>query len=256
MKASIAQAAAGHTAEGLPLYIFTLCNRHGMEARISTLGGAIAGLRVPGSDGRLADVVCGDMTDGGIHLLPAPGRALHRLAWHAVPLPEEAGVGLRLVSPGPQSVVATYFLHEANVLSLHCESAAPAAVCLCAGFNVAGEGDVAEHLLTVRATRVIPAGAHEQDAAGTPWDCRAPRLVGELPGQARYFLQPGVGAALRLFDPVTARQMEVVTDAGSLRLRPCGESRSLWLETVIAGANGNLSVSFGFGVVSWQATQP
>jgi galactose mutarotase-like enzyme len=244
MELSITQQDAGHTADGLPLYIFALGNRHGMEVRISTLGGAIAGLRAPDRHGRLADVVHGKAPDSGIHLLPAPGRALHRLAWHAVPLVEDASVGLRLVSPGPLAVVATYYLDDANTLSLHCQSAAAGAtICLRTAFNMAGEGAVPGQLLTLHAARVAPVGGREQEVAGTAWDCRSARPVGELPGPARYLLQAGPGGAaetaLQLLDPGSGRRLQLATDAASLRLS-AQEPLHVWLEPVMAAAGGTL----------------
>lgn len=246
MELSITQAAAGHTAEGLPLYLFTLCNRHGMEVRISTLGGTLASLHAPDRLGRLAEMVRGDAHDAGIHLLPAPGHALHRLPWHAVPLVEDASVGLRLVSPGPPAVVATYFLNDVNMLSLRCETAAPATVCLRTAINLAGEGDVLGQLLTVRAARAVPAGARELDVAGSPWDCRSARPLGELPGQVRYLLEPqdGTEPALRLFDPASGRMLELATDAASLRLGAADPPACLWLEPLMAAPGGSLELRF------------
>ncbi|WP_161630573.1 hypothetical protein [Pseudoduganella violaceinigra] len=187
--------------------------------------------------------------DAGIHLLPAPGHALHRLAWHAVPLVEDARVGLRLVSPGPHAVVATYFLDDTNELSLRCEAAAAAhsSVCLRMAFNLAGEGDVLAQLLTVRAARVVPTGAHEQEVAGTPWDCRLARPVGELPGQARYLLEPGAGIVLRLMDLASGRLLNMSTDAASLRLGAGEPPSHLWLEPCMAAAGGTLRLQFGTG---------
>jgi galactose mutarotase-like enzyme len=249
MELSITQEDAGHSVEGLPLYIFTLCNRHGMEVRLSTLGGAITSLRAPDRQGRLADIVHGDVPDCGIHLLPAPGHALHRLPWHAVPLVEDTSVGLRLVSPGAHAVVASYVLDEANCLSLHCHAAVgtPATLSLRAAFNLAGEGKVGGQLLTVRAERVIPAGAHEQEVAGTAWDCRSAQPVGVLPGQARYLLDPGRGenAALRLLDPGNGRLLEIITDASSVRLGAGEPATQLWLEPLMAASNGLIMLRCG-----------
>ncbi|MTW12131.1 hypothetical protein GM658_16115 [Pseudoduganella eburnea] len=249
MELSITQEDAGHTAEGLPLYIFTLCNRHGMEVRLSTMGGSIACLRAPDRHGRLADVVHAEAPDCGIHLLPAPGRALHRLPWHAVPLVEDASVGLRLVSPGPQSVVATYVLDEANGLSLHCHApaAAQATLSLRAAFNMAGEGDAGKQLMMVRAGQVVPAGAHEQDVAGTAWDCRSARPAEELPGQARYLLDPdrGENAALRLSDPDSGRLLEIFTNASSIRIGPGDPPTYFWLEPLMPASDGCLKLRCG-----------
>ncbi len=249
MELSITQEDAGHTAEGLPLFIFALSNRHGMEVRISTLGGAIAGLHAPDRNGRLANVVHGEAPDCGIHLLPAPGRALHRLPWHAVPLLEDSSVGLRLVSPGPHAVVATYILDEASCLTLHCQApaAAAATICLRAAFNIAGEGEVPGQLLQVSAARVVPAGEHAQDVAGTPWDCRSARPLADLPGQARYLLDKGNGVdpALRLLDPASGRLLEFTSDGASLRLGTGDPPAYLWLEPIVAAAGGSVTLRFG-----------
>ena len=246
MELSITQQDAGHTAEGLPLFIFALCNRHGMEVRINTLGAAISRLHVPDRNGRLAKIVQGEAPDCGIHLLPAPGRALHRLPWHAVPLVEDASVGVRLVSPGPQPVVATYVLDEANGLALHCQApaAAPATICLRIALNMAGEGDLPGQLLMVSAPRVVPAGGHEQDVAGTPWDCRAPRPLGDLPGRARYLLDQQGELALRLLDLASGRLLALVADAASLRLGVGDPPNYLWLEPQLPAANGKISLRF------------
>lgn len=246
MELSITQAAAGHTPDGLPLYIFTLRNRHGMEVRIGTLGGAITSLHAPDSHGRLVDVIHGQGSDAGIHLLPAPGHALHRQAWHALPLVDDASVGLRLASPGAPALVAVYILDEANGLQLRCEApaAAQATICLRVAFNLAGGGDVLGHLLTVRAARAVTNGGHEQDVRGTAWDCRLPRPVGELPGQARYLLE-GRDAVLRLHDPLSGRQLELDTDAASLRLGVGDPPAQLWLEPLMAAKGGSIRLQFG-----------
>ncbi|WP_139232689.1 hypothetical protein [Duganella sp. CF458] len=216
--------------------------------RISTLGGAIARIQVPDRNGRLANVVHGAAPDCGIHLQPAPGRALHRLPWHAVPLVEDASVGLRLVSPGPQAVVATYVLDEASGLSLHCQApaAAPATLCLRTVFNMAGEGDVFGQLLTVGAARIVPAGEHEQDVAGTRWDFLAPRPLAELPGQGRYLQgkDQRAGLSLQLLDPASGRLLAVATDAASLRLGLGDPATGLCCEPVLAAAGGSISLRF------------
>lgn len=219
-----------------------------MEVRLSTLGGAIASLHAPGRNGRLADIVRSEAPDCGIHLLPAPGHALHRLPWHAVPLVDDASVGLRLTCPGPYPVVATYILDDANSLSLTCHAVlTQGTLSLRTAFNMAGDGDAGRQLLTVDAAHVAPAGAHEQDVAGSPWDCRSPRPVAELPGQARYLLDPGRGenAALRLLDPDSGRLLEIVSNADSIRLGLGEQANYCWLEPMMAAAGGNLRFRCG-----------
>lgn len=234
MDLNITQEAAGHNAQGMPLSIFTLSNRRGMAVKISTQGAALLSLQAPDRHGQLADVLHGGQPDDGIHLLPAPGRALHRQAWHAVPLLADGSVGVRLVSPGTPAVVARYVLDDAGTLMLHCEvpAEAPAAFCLVATLRVPG------HLLAVQAGRVAPAGAHEQEVAGTAWDFRQPRPVGELAGAARYLAAPDGALALRLQDPGGGRLLVLEGTLASLRLACGAVAGALQIEPVLAAPAG------------------
>jgi aldose 1-epimerase len=55
----------GKTADGQPVYIYTLTNSHGMQARIAEYGAILVSLRVPDRNGRLDDIVLGfDSLDG------------------------------------------------------------------------------------------------------------------------------------------------------------------------------------------------
>ncbi|HXQ69888.1 MAG TPA: aldose epimerase family protein [Pyrinomonadaceae bacterium] len=49
----------GKTADGQNVQIYTLRNRHGMEARITNYGGIVVSLTAPGGDGKFEDVVLG-----------------------------------------------------------------------------------------------------------------------------------------------------------------------------------------------------
>jgi aldose 1-epimerase len=49
----------GKTPDGSDVYLCTLRNASGVEARIMTYGGILVSLKVPGKDGKLADVVLG-----------------------------------------------------------------------------------------------------------------------------------------------------------------------------------------------------
>ncbi len=49
----------GHMKEGTPVYLFTLRNASGAEARICNYGGLVLSLKVPDRDGKLGDVVLG-----------------------------------------------------------------------------------------------------------------------------------------------------------------------------------------------------
>lgn len=54
----------GNAPDGTPVYLYTLKNSHGMEARIITFGGIIVSLKVPDRNGKLDDVVLGFNTPG------------------------------------------------------------------------------------------------------------------------------------------------------------------------------------------------
>ncbi len=49
----------GKTADGRPVYLYTLTNRQGMRATITNYGGIVTSLWVPDKNGQLADVVLG-----------------------------------------------------------------------------------------------------------------------------------------------------------------------------------------------------
>src|SRR6516225_3886775 len=49
----------GHTPDGTPVYLFTLRNAQGAEARICNYGGLVLSLKVPDRDGKMGDVVLG-----------------------------------------------------------------------------------------------------------------------------------------------------------------------------------------------------
>ena len=56
---SITHAPFGQTTAGTAVDLYTLQNRHGMEARIATYGGTVTSLTAPDRNGRYADVVLG-----------------------------------------------------------------------------------------------------------------------------------------------------------------------------------------------------
>ena len=49
----------GQTKDGTEVYLFTLRNPHGAEAKISSYGGIVTSLKVPDRDGKMGDVVLG-----------------------------------------------------------------------------------------------------------------------------------------------------------------------------------------------------
>jgi len=64
-KGTITQEPFGTTPDGKPVELYTLCNSHGMEAKIMTYGGIVTSLKVPDKNGTFGDVVFGfDNLDG------------------------------------------------------------------------------------------------------------------------------------------------------------------------------------------------
>jgi aldose 1-epimerase len=59
MSDTVTHASFGQTPAGVAVDLYTLRNRHGMEARIATYGGIITSLTVPDRKGHYADVVLG-----------------------------------------------------------------------------------------------------------------------------------------------------------------------------------------------------
>ncbi|HEU4796681.1 MAG TPA: hypothetical protein VFT02_13695, partial [Pyrinomonadaceae bacterium] len=56
---AITKAPFGKTADGESVDIYTLKNRHGMEARITNYGGIVVSLTAPDRDHKFADVALG-----------------------------------------------------------------------------------------------------------------------------------------------------------------------------------------------------
>ena len=76
---AISHAPFGHTPDGTPVELYTLRNRHGMEAQIMTYGGIVTSLKVPDKNGNLGDVVLGyDNLDGYLKSTPYFGALIGR----------------------------------------------------------------------------------------------------------------------------------------------------------------------------------
>ncbi|MDQ3804534.1 MAG: galactose mutarotase [Acidobacteriota bacterium] len=58
-RARIEKRPFGRLADGTAVDLYTLTNRHGVEARITNYGGAVVSLKAPDARGRMADVVLG-----------------------------------------------------------------------------------------------------------------------------------------------------------------------------------------------------
>jgi aldose 1-epimerase len=227
-----------------------------------TAGGAGDDARYGASCGRVANRTAGaaftidgvrhalDRNDGGNHLHGGTDGFSRRL-WRGTPI--ENGVELALTSPdgdqgypGTLAVSARIALVAPDTLAITylATTDRPTQVNIVSHpyFNLSGDParGIADHRLTIAADAVIPidnealpAGA-PRPVAGTPFDFRAGRPVGEVIGaddpQIRlgdgfnhcFVLdQAGAGAlrqAAELHDPASGRSMVLLTDQPSLQL--------------------------------------
>src|SRR5512133_1917799 len=75
----IGRAPFGQTKDGTPVYLYTLRNAGGAEARISNYGGLVVSLKVPDRNGKLGDVTLGyDNLDGYLKETPYFGALIGR----------------------------------------------------------------------------------------------------------------------------------------------------------------------------------
>ena len=75
----IARKPFGNTKEGTPVYLYTLRNAQGAEARISNYGGLVVSLKVPDRNGEMGDVTLGyDNLDGYLKETPYFGALIGR----------------------------------------------------------------------------------------------------------------------------------------------------------------------------------
>lgn len=80
-RGTIASAPFGVTPGGAAVQLYTLRNRHGMQASIATYGGIVTSLTAPDRTGRYADVVLGyDTLDGYLKASPYFGALVGRYA--------------------------------------------------------------------------------------------------------------------------------------------------------------------------------
>src|SRR5512137_2174366 len=69
----------GKTREGTPVYLYTLRNANGAEARISNYGGLVVSLKLPDKKGKMGDVVLGyDTLEGYLKETPYFGALIGR----------------------------------------------------------------------------------------------------------------------------------------------------------------------------------
>ncbi|MGO4377210.1 aldose epimerase family protein [Pseudoduganella sp. RAF53_2] len=138
-----------------------------------------------------------DINDGENHLHGGP-RGFHKVAWHAVPVVADLSIGLKLTHrsrdgdqgyPGNLDVTVMYELNDANelLIKFHAttDKATPVNLTHHAYFNLAGEGSILDHQLVINAERYTPIDSQSiplgplADVAGTPFDFRTTRTIGE-----------------------------------------------------------------------------
>jgi len=182
------------------------------------------------------------VNNGSNHLHGGPD-GFDRVKWEAA----VDGASLRLAYrsvdgemgyPGNLDATVVYTLLDSNelVVSFHAvtDKATPVNLTQHSYFNLAGDGDILGHLLTIDAGAFVPIDAGSiptgelAPVAGTPFDFRAPRPIGERIGQPDEQLRHGGGydhnfvldkpangmltRAARVVEPLSGRVLELWTE--------------------------------------------
>jgi aldose 1-epimerase len=212
-------------------------------ALIGRYGNRIAGGRFT-LDGR--EVVL-STNDGANHLHGgAPG--FDKRKWNATVDGDSLRLSYRSVDgeqgyPGNLDVTATYRLTDKDELVLHfhavTDQATPVNLTQHSYFNLAGEGDILGHVLSVDADAFVPIDAGSiplgvlSPVTGTPFDFRMPRPIGERIAQPDKQLRHGQGYdhnfvlnkpqgkalthAARVVEPESGRVLELFTEEPGLQ---------------------------------------
>ncbi|HKO16597.1 MAG TPA: aldose epimerase family protein [Gemmatimonadaceae bacterium] len=201
-------------------------------------------------DGREYQITLND----GPNALHGGVRGFDRVVWRAAPVQQAEGAAVMLEYespdgdqgfPGTLSAQVTYTLTDRDELVVDYRASTTAATPVNLSqhsyFDLAGGTgrDILDHVLTIAAERftpvnatLIPAGALAP-VAGTPFDFRTPRPIGERIGQPdeqlrrargydHNFVLDGAGAgvrhAARVMHPASGRTLDVYTDQPGLQL--------------------------------------
>jgi aldose 1-epimerase len=182
-----------------------------------------------------------DVNDGAHHL-HGGHKGFHKVNWTAHADLDGLTLSYRSVDgemgyPGNLDVTVRYELTDDNELVMRCQAvtdrATPVNLTQHSYFNLAGDGDILAHELMMRAdtftsidSTLIPTGALAP-VAGTPFDFRSPRPIGERIAQPDEQLRHGsgydhnfvldklpgrMGLAARVHDPLSGRILELFTE--------------------------------------------
>lgn len=170
-------------------------------------------------------------------------KGFDKVVWQAQIVPANAGVAVQFTYvspdgeegyPGKLTATVTYTLTDANELRLDytakTDKATPVNLTNHSYWNLAGGGNILDHILTLDADRytpvddtLIPTG-QIAPVKGTPMDFTQPKTIGsrllELSGSPRgydhnYALNSGgkrLELAATVYEPTTGRVLEILTD--------------------------------------------
>lgn len=173
-------------------------------------------------------------------------QGFHQVMWQAAPFTRDDAVGITFTRssphgedgyPGKLDVTVVYELDNDNALSLRyhavTDQATPINLTNHSYFNLAGQGDILGHALSINADRYLPVDAGAiptgelADVSGTPFDLRQSTVIGssiDVPheqlrighGYDHNFVlnqqaDHGLNLAATVRDPVSGRVMQVYT---------------------------------------------